>query len=84
MSKKQYVGVNAHGLRIGENHQRALISDHDVELIRELAEGGMRYTEIAEKFEISKVTVGRICRYERRGQTVAGFKCTYDPDKGGE
>ena len=64
--KRKLLELNAHGLRIGENHPRALISDHDVELIRKLAEGGMRYAEIAAKFEISKFTVGRICRYERR------------------
>jgi hypothetical protein len=34
----------------------------------------MCYRVIAQKFEISRVTVGRICRYERRGQTVARFK----------
>lgn len=82
--KRQIVELNAQGLRIGENHPRALISDHDVELIRELAEGGMPYAEIAAKFEISKFTVGRICRYERRGQTVERFKCTCRPDDGGE
>ena len=82
--KRKLLELNAHGLRIGENHPRALISDHDVELIRELAEGGMRYAEIAAKFEISKVTVGRICRYERRGQTVEKFKCTYGGKLGGE
>lgn len=84
MGTKRLIGVNAQGLRIGEDHPRARLSDHDVELIRELAGGGMLYAEIAEKFEISKVTVGRICRYERRGQTVENYKCTCREKAGGE
>ena len=67
---KRLFGVNEIGLRVGEDHPRATLTDHDVELIRQLADGGMLYRDIAEKFDISKFTVGRICRYERRGQTV--------------
>lgn len=79
------VGVNDRGLRVGEGHGGSKLTDHEVELIRQLAEDGMRYSLIAAKFEISKVTVGRICRYERRGQTTAKFKqCTYGDKPGGE
>lgn len=82
---KRFVEVNEKGLRIGEGHHRSKLSDHDVELIRQLAEEGMRYSLIAIKFEISKFTVGRICRFERRGQTTARFKqCTYSDTEGGE
>jgi len=42
--------------------------------VRRLYEGGMRYSDLAEKFECSKWAIGRICRYERRAQTVAAFK----------
>lgn len=66
--------VNEHGLRIGEDHPRAKLTDHDVEQIRRLAEGGMQYKHIAVKFEISRWTVGRICRYERRAQYADRFK----------
>lgn len=68
------VAVNELGLRIGEDHPLAKLSDHDVELIRALAEGGMCYAVIAGKFEVSRVTIGRICRFERRGQAIADFK----------
>lgn len=81
---KKLVAVNENGLRIGEDHHRAKLLDEDVEHIRALAEGGMRYAEIAEKFEISKWMVGRICRFERRGQTTAKLKCTYIDDESGE
>lgn len=67
---KRKLGVNEAGLRVGEDHPRAMLTDHDVELIRQLADGGMLYRDIARKFDISKFTVGRICRFERRGQTV--------------
>lgn len=69
-----FVPLNSLGIRIGQYHQRAKLSDHDVELIRQLAEQGICYKAIATKFEISWVTVGRICRFERRSQTIAKFK----------
>ena len=68
------VAVNERGLLIGEDHPRARLTDGEVELIRLLHEEGMSYTVLAEKFEVSKWAVGRICRYERRAQTPAAFK----------
>jgi DNA invertase Pin-like site-specific DNA recombinase len=73
MSRK-LVGVNEKGLRVGQDHQRAKITDHAVELIRSLHEGGMSYGEIAKKFEISKTLVCYICRYERRAQTPSRYR----------
>lgn len=70
----RFVPVNDRGLRIGEGHPRARLTDNDVENIRALGETGMRYRLIAEKFEVSKWMIGRICRYERRNQTTFGFK----------
>lgn len=49
----------------GENNPRAKLTAHDVELIRELAAGGMLHRDIADKFEIKSDTVGRIVRFER-------------------
>lgn len=68
------VAVNDKGARIGGDHHRARLTDTEVELIRNLHEEGMNYETLAEKFEISRGTVGRICRFERRAQTQAGFK----------
>lgn len=75
---KQYVGVNEAGLRVGEDHPRAKLSDHDVDLILELHLTGMGYAEIANKFEVTKWAIGRICRYERRAQTVTRMKLKED------
>ena len=69
------VAVNDAGLRIGEDHPNAKLTDAEVERIRSLHEDdGLSYSTLAEKFEISKGAVAKICRYERRGQFVADFK----------
>jgi DNA invertase Pin-like site-specific DNA recombinase len=72
------IAVNAEGLRIGEDHPNAILTNAEVELVRRLHEDGMRYEDIAVKFELSKWAIGRICRYERRGQTVARWKSVLD------
>lgn len=40
---KRIVGVNERGLRVGQDHQRARLSDAAVETIRRLHEEGMSY-----------------------------------------
>lgn len=67
------VAVNERGLRIGEDHPNARATDAEVELIRQLHDEGMTYETLAEKFELTKWAVGRICRFERRAQVAAGF-----------
>jgi DNA invertase Pin-like site-specific DNA recombinase len=76
------VAVNDAGLRIGEDHPNSKLTDAEVELIRSLHESGMSYATLAEKFEVSRWTIGRICRYERRGQIPARFKAVHVPDCG--
>lgn len=68
------VGVNEKGLRVGQDHQRAKLTDHDVELIRRLHEDGLSYREIATKFDVSRMQVWRICNYRRRAQAPARFR----------
>lgn len=71
--------INESGLRIGEGHPRATLTDREVDLVRVLHEKhGMSYGKLAEKFEQHKGTIAKICRYERRSQTAAGFKCAHD------
>ena len=71
---RKFIGVNERGLRVGQDHQRAKLTDRDVELIRALHDEGMQYVMIAEKFEVSHHTVARICRHERRNTPVARWK----------
>lgn len=69
------VPVNEAGLRIGEEHPNAKLTDAEVERIRDLHEfDGMTYKALAEKFEVSKWCIGRICRYERRAQRPTNWK----------
>ncbi len=72
--RRVLVKVNELGKRIGDSHGRAVFTDHEVELMRQLREGGMKLKEIAEKFETTKGHVSRICNYTRRGCTAFGFK----------
>lgn len=71
---KKIIGVNERGLRVGQDHQRAKLSDTAVEMIRKLAEEGMRHRVIAEKFEVSVRTIDYICSYDRRTQTAVSFR----------
>jgi predicted DNA-binding protein (UPF0251 family) len=67
------IKVNEQGRRIGESHQNATLTDHDVELICALRDEGLTLSEIAEKFEVSKGCVWKIVHGYRRGQWDAGL-----------
>lgn len=57
----------AKGRRIGENHPNAILTDGEVELVRQLREvQGMTYDAIAAKMDVSKSSVAKICQYNRR------------------
>lgn len=58
--------------KAGQHHHRAKLTDHDVELIRQLHDDGIGYLVLAKKFEVSQHTIGRICRFERRTAPVKG------------
>jgi len=69
------VGINEKGLRVGEDHHRAKLTDHDVELIRELhEEHGLGYRTLAKKFEVSRSLIRHICKYTLRCQFAAAWK----------
>lgn len=59
---------NQHPSRVrGERHPNAKLSDHDVDLIRELhAEHRIGYQTLATKFEVSKENVRDVVKYRRR------------------
>jgi hypothetical protein len=74
-SRKVFVAVDENGLRIGESHPNAKLTDAQVDEIRDLhEEHGLSYNAIAEKFNIPKVTAQRICNYSRRASTIARWK----------
>lgn len=70
---KKFVALNEKRRRIGQDHPNAKLTDHEVDLIRDLREQGMKYTTLAEKFEVSKSTIAMVCRYQRRAHWAASW-----------
>lgn len=69
------IAVNEAGKRIGESHHMAELSDHEVDLMRELHENHAKgYKWLAKCFEVPLRTVRDICNYTKRAQTPAGYK----------
>jgi len=62
------------GYRIGETHQRAILNDHDVELLLALREEGYSLSWLAAKFETSKANAWSICAGRTRGQAAVKTK----------
>ena len=50
----------------GDRHHKCKISDHEVELIRQLADQGMSYQNIAKKFETTKDYVYQLIVFKKR------------------
>jgi len=51
----------------GERHHKATLTDHEIDLIRELREEyGFGYRRLAKKFEVSRETIRSICAYRTR------------------
>ena len=69
-----WVAVNEKGQRIGETHPRAVLTDHEVDLMLELRGEGYSYAWLAVKFEISKAHAWRVCVGVKRGQIADRFK----------
>lgn len=72
------VSYNERGNRIGESNPRARLTDHEVDLIREMRDelkedGSHRYSLgfLALRFKIPKSTVQDICSGRRRAQIAA-------------
>lgn len=62
------IGVNEKGLRIGQYHQRAKLSDAQVEELIDLRAEGWGYKRLAKHFNIGKAQVRRIVGYAQRVQ----------------
>jgi hypothetical protein len=77
---KRVVGVNDRGLRVGEDHQHAKLTDAECELIRELHATGWSYKKLSGKFEVGKSTIADICKFRRRGQYPVDWREVMLPD----
>jgi hypothetical protein len=73
-------GCNERGYVIGEGHPKATLSNHEVDLMRELHEEfpvghpqHMGYRRLAKKFEVTKTAARKICTYHSRAQYPVAF-----------
>ncbi len=82
-AKMRLVPVNDRRRRIGQDHPRAVLTDHEVELVHRLRDEGLTLAEIAAKMEVSKGCVWKIVAGYRRGQVPAGWVRVRDRRKGG-
>lgn len=82
--KTRIVGVNDRGLRVGDSHHNARLTDSEVDLLLALRDEGWSYRELAEKFDISKSSAHKICQGHRRCQTPARYKEVYVPARRGD
>ena len=77
---RKQIGINERGLRVGEDHQNAKLTDAEVELIRELHGEGMSYKTLAMKFDVSKSLIRYIVQFKRRGQVATTWRTVHIPD----
>lgn len=58
----------ANGYRIGDSHPRAELTDHEIELMRQLHDRGLQPADLVRLFEVSKGYVSKVLNYRlRRG-----------------
>ena len=55
---------------VGDSNPHAKFSDTEVELMRQLFDGGMRVSDIAQKFDCTKGYVSKVCSYGIRATTA--------------
>lgn len=73
-AKNRMIAVNEQGRRIGESHPRAVLSDHEVDLVLELLDSGLSQRVVAEKMEVSRRCVRDIASGRRRAQVPAAWR----------
>lgn len=79
MTQRRQIGVTAEGRRAGQWHQNAILTDREVEQMRNLHErDGWTAKDLAAKFDVSKSLAEKILRYEKRVARVERMK-TVEP-----
>ncbi len=81
---KIMVGIDERGRRVGESHPRARLTNDQVDWLRDLYDTGMvGYRTLARAanwlwgIEVSRNTVSKLVKYERRNATVMSYKAVY-------
>jgi hypothetical protein len=80
-TQRRYVEVTQRGVRVGETHHRAKLSNADLDQIFALHEAGLGYRRIAQKFDdlqggISRYTIRDVLTFRRRITLAGGVKRT--------
>lgn len=74
-SRKVFIAVDENGLRIGQTHPNAKLTDAEVDQIRDLHElANWDYTKLAQAYAVPYITIQKICTYQRRASTIARWK----------
>lgn len=73
-AKNRVVAINERGHVVGESHPRAVLTDHDVDLVFELREDGMSIGRIAKAMEVSKGCVAHILAGRTRSHLVVTWR----------
>lgn len=91
---RRVISIGPNGGRIGESHANAKLTDHDVDLIRELAterdehgrvvKPGLSYRVLARKFEVSKGCIQKIVQCLRRAQVAVRTVSVSEPSGAAE
>lgn len=76
---KKTVAINDRGLRVGEDHQNAKLTNSEVDLLLTLRDEGWSYLRLAEKFDISKSHARYICKGRWRCQCADRWKTVHVP-----
>lgn len=72
MPRGRMVWVSESGHRVGQDHYNAVLSDEQVDEMRDLHEDhGWGYLRLSRRFGVSKGQVKRICTYQQRAATKA-------------
>jgi hypothetical protein len=76
MGKKyRMVAITDQGLRMGEDHPNAKLTNEQIDRIRDLHEDhDLNYRQLAEMFGVSKGMIAGVCQYRRRALTPFGWK----------
>ncbi len=72
--KRRLLAVNDKGYVIGEQHHRAKLTDHEVDLVLELRAAGMSQELVAQKFDISRRTVRDLEAGKTRSQLAVAWR----------
>lgn len=72
-ARNRMLAVNERGHLIGEDHPRAVLTNHEVDLVLELLDDGLSQARVAVIMEVSRSTVRDIAGGRTRAQIAAGY-----------